>query len=317
MQLSLDRASPVPLYHQIAEALRYRIATGKLARGEALPPVRDAAQLWSVNMHTVRRAYRALADEDLLDVDGARGSRVAGGARRGTGGDSVQAFVERVVRQARQRHGMSPRELSHLLANWSPAAGRATETVHVVECSEAQCAAHAAEIERHWSIHAVPWCLDRSGEPPAGAVVATYFHYNEIRRRWPHRLAEIRFVVIHPDPALAKRIPPAKRGRRRVRLCEFAPAQAEGACADLSTILPERRYRIEPLVVRRAGDGLAAASRGTAVLFTPRVWASLSEGQRRAPNTLPVEYVIRPDELEALGKHFGWNARRGAPGTRE
>lgn len=316
MQLSLDRVNPVPLYHQIAEALRYRIATGKLARGEALPSVREAAELWSVHMHTVRRAYRALADEGLLDVDGARGSRVAGGTRRGSVSDSVQDFVERTVRRARERHGLSPRELSHLLANWSPAEPRATETVHVVECSESQCAAHAAEIERHWPVDAVPWCLDRAGEPPAGAVVATYFHYNEIRRRWPRRLAEIRFVVIHPDPGLAARVPPSGRGRRRVLLCEFGAAQAEGACADLSTILPERDYRIEPLVVRRAGDALATGSRGTALLFTPRVWASLTDAERRAPNVFPVDYVIRHDELEALGGHFGWSARRGAPRAR-
>jgi len=317
MQLSLDRASPVPLYHQIAEALRYRIATGKLARGEALPSVRDAAELWSVNMHTVRRAYRALADEGLLAVDGARGSRVAGAVRRGAVDSSVQAFVERTVRQARERHGLGPRELSHLLANWSPAGTRAAETVHVLECSEAQCAAHSTEIERHWSVDAVPWCLDRSGEPPAGPVVATYFHYNEIRRRWPHRLPEIRFVAIHPDPALAEQVPPAARGRRRVLLCEFAAAQAEGACADLFTILPERHYRIEPLVVRRAGDALAAAGRGAVTLFTPRVWAGLTDEQRRAPGVFPVEYVIRTDELEALGEHFGWSARRSAPRTRE
>ena len=57
-----DRDSPVPLYHQIVETLRYRIATGRLRAGDALPTLREAAKHWGVNLHTVRRAYGELAD---------------------------------------------------------------------------------------------------------------------------------------------------------------------------------------------------------------------------------------------------------------
>ena len=43
IELHLDAASPVPLYRRLAEAIRCRVATGRLAPGAALPPVRQAA----------------------------------------------------------------------------------------------------------------------------------------------------------------------------------------------------------------------------------------------------------------------------------
>jgi regulatory GntR family protein len=89
MAPSLDPASPVPLYHQLAEALRYRIATGALAPGTALPPLRAAARQWGVNLHTVRHAYAALASLGLVRTRAPHGTLVLGGApRRGDSGNA-------------------------------------------------------------------------------------------------------------------------------------------------------------------------------------------------------------------------------------
>ena len=57
MKLRLDRASPVPLYCQLAESLRWQISTGALAPGQRLPALRAAAAELGVNLHTVRAAY--------------------------------------------------------------------------------------------------------------------------------------------------------------------------------------------------------------------------------------------------------------------
>ena len=74
---SIDPASPVPLYHQIAESIRSRIAAGSLESGDALEPMRQAAERWGVNLHTVRHAYAALARDGLVETSrGARGTRV-------------------------------------------------------------------------------------------------------------------------------------------------------------------------------------------------------------------------------------------------
>src|SRR5262245_27132254 len=139
MPVHLDHDSPVPLYHQIAEAITYRIATGLLRPGEALPSVRDAAVQLRVSLHTVRRAYAELARLGLVIIAGARGTRVADGAagRSGRQATAAERFVQRVVREANEKHGLAPQDLSRLIANWSapPATGA---TASVVECSLSQ-----------------------------------------------------------------------------------------------------------------------------------------------------------------------------------
>jgi hypothetical protein len=224
----------------------------------------------------------------------------------------TEQFLTRVLREAYEQHGLSAHELSSLLANWSPAASEAREVVYVVECSEMQCLDHVAEIQAHWEVEARPWPLSLDGEPPAGPVIATYFHYNEIRVRWPHRLHDVRFAAILPDPQLPSLLPPATRrtGRLTLQLCEFDEPKARNIAADLSVLFPADRYRIEPHVVRQAGQFLSASNHRVPVLFTPRVWAALTPSEQGHPRAVKVRYVLAQAELDGLGQHFGWRRRR-------
>jgi molybdate-binding protein/DNA-binding transcriptional regulator YhcF (GntR family) len=70
----------LPLYQQIAESLRRRIAAGELAAGERLPPVREAARAWGCTPGTIARAYGRLAAEGLVQGRAGGGTRVASGA---------------------------------------------------------------------------------------------------------------------------------------------------------------------------------------------------------------------------------------------
>lgn len=65
------------LYQEIAESLRRRIASGELAPGDRLPPVRELADRWQCTPGTVGRAYRALADEGLVTARRGSGTHVA------------------------------------------------------------------------------------------------------------------------------------------------------------------------------------------------------------------------------------------------
>ena len=66
-----------PLYLQIAEALRRRIASGELKPGDRLPPVREMARRWNCSPGTVNRAYAELAREGLVAGHRGGGTRVA------------------------------------------------------------------------------------------------------------------------------------------------------------------------------------------------------------------------------------------------
>jgi 2-aminoadipate transaminase len=65
----LDRASGcLPLYRQIADALRERIMSGQLMTGTRLPPERTLAAQLGVNRSTIVTAYDELTAEDLISA---------------------------------------------------------------------------------------------------------------------------------------------------------------------------------------------------------------------------------------------------------
>ena len=307
MHLRLDPDSPVPLYHQLAEALRYQIATGALPPGTVLPPLRRAATEWGVNLHTVRHAYAVLAEQRLVKTQAPTGTVVLGSPR----GGAVEAFLTDVVRQAEERYGLSPAELRRRLALLSAADEEETGAVHVVECSETQAQDLARQVETAWRVRALPWSLERTGEPPPGPVVATYFHYNDIRTRWPERFAAVQFASIRPDPVLAERLLPFARDGEAtpVLLCERDDSMARNIAADLTAVLPAGRFALTPFVGTRPADALKAAHARQPVLFAPRVWGMLSPAERADPRALEVRYVFEPRDLATVGAEHGWVAR--------
>lgn len=312
MAHGLDHESPIPLYHQLAEALRYKIATGVIGAGATLPPLRQAAESWGVNLHTVRRAYEKLAVAGLVETRAPFGTRVMP-RRAPRRSDGLRAFLARVRREARDAHGLAPPELARMLLRGTDG-GAPAQRVHVVECSETQCRDLARQLEARWDVRAEPWSLGRGQPPPFGPVVVSYFHYNEARRLWPDRLADIQFAAIHPDPALLDDLD-ARRGGRDGRtvvvLCERESTMAANIAADLALILPRERYQISTRVVRRPAQALARRAADETLMFAPRMWGELTEDERSRPQVLEARYLFDAEDLERIGRSFGWAARRG------
>jgi DNA-binding GntR family transcriptional regulator len=65
-KIALDRASPVPLYFQVARQLEEAIETGTLPPGSRLPNEIDFAGRLGLSRPTMRRAIQHLVDEGLL-----------------------------------------------------------------------------------------------------------------------------------------------------------------------------------------------------------------------------------------------------------
>jgi DNA-binding transcriptional regulator YhcF (GntR family) len=302
MHNRINKSSPVPLYHQIAEALRNAIAVGELASQEQLPPVRQAASAWGVNLHTVRKAYGELAREGLVLVDGARGTRVVG-APTHAGVESIDAFIASCSHTAREKFGLTQTDFGRLLLKH--AAGGAPPPVYVLECSRTQAEGHCDEIMRAWRVRAAPIVLGEIDELPRGLLLATYFHYNDIRQRWPDRLEEIRFMAIAPDASLPQHVHRRKATRKRLRLlvCETEEAKALNIAADLKNLFPETRFDLVPEVLRSA-RALPRVRYSDVVLVAPRIWGALSNIQRQ--QVVEIRYCIRPHELDSLGVTFGW-----------
>jgi DNA-binding transcriptional regulator YhcF (GntR family) len=312
MILRLDHDSPVPLYHQIAEAIRYRISTGDLKTGAALPPLRTAAELWAVNLHTVRKAYAALADIGMVRIRRPARATVVGrpneSGRKTAEGVRLQRFLEKVVGDAKARHGLSPFQLARLLTVQPRSSGFCR--VAVVECSETQCNDLAAQLVRRWGIQAEPWCLTRQDDLPDGEIVATYFHYNDIRRRFPQRLAKIHFIAIRPDETLPKRITALQRDRRprEILVCEREPIMLSMIVSDLSTLLPRERFRLTPHLLKNPA-ALPAGRDSRLRLVAPRIWGSLSDEQRADPRIMEIRYVFDQVQIDRLAEELHWPER--------
>ena len=66
MHIYISTKDGVPIYLQIVNQVKYMVASGRLAPGDKLPPVRKLAEDLLVNPNTVARAYRDLETLGLL-----------------------------------------------------------------------------------------------------------------------------------------------------------------------------------------------------------------------------------------------------------
>ncbi|HHY31396.1 MAG TPA: GntR family transcriptional regulator [Firmicutes bacterium] len=73
----IDRAKPVPLYHQLKESLRERIEAGEWSPGSQIPTEKELAAEYGVSQITVRQALARLVTEGLVERCQGRGTFVS------------------------------------------------------------------------------------------------------------------------------------------------------------------------------------------------------------------------------------------------
>jgi GntR family transcriptional regulator len=76
VDIRIDFRSSQPIYMQIMEQIRSKIASGSLRPGDQLPTVRQLAKDLRVNFNTIARAYRQLDEAGLISTQHGRGTYV-------------------------------------------------------------------------------------------------------------------------------------------------------------------------------------------------------------------------------------------------
>lgn len=317
LNASLDPDSPVPVFHQIAEAVRYRIATGRLRPGDSLPSVRDAGEQLDVHYLTVRRAYEALREDGLVETRRGVGTRVVKTpSARATEGpvSDLDGFLEQTLRQARVEFGLGPGEVADALRSRVPTGDSrkpVRRDVYVVECNEPQARDYARQLEEGTGVRTGTWLLG-DGEPPPGLLVGTYFHFNDLRERWPDRSSDMRFVTVSLDSELRRRLQAGMdEGHDRFVICETKESRAHNVLPDLTSLLRDVPATLETLVVDQPGSALAGADPDP-VLFSPRLWAELDEDERSDPRSLLLRYVIEPGERLRVAREVATDGESAA-----
>lgn len=303
--MHLDPEGAAPLYQQIVESLRYRISTGALRPGDRLPALRDAADAWSVNLHTVRKAYLALERDGLLEIRGPRGTFVA--VERPMGGSEVADFVLGVLTEGRRRFGFDAQGMIEAIERW--ACERRDETIYVVECSRTLSRALARQIEERLPGRTRALLLDEVTDVGPGTIVSSYFHYNEVRARVADRLGDLRFVSIEPDRSwLVEVARSAARSRASsIVLCETDRVMAPAITADVEAGLPNDAVPLRTEVPTEPASLLGSAHDDT-VLFSPSSWDRLTTDERADPRAKLLKFRIRESDLDRL------QGQRASPG---
>lgn len=122
MIMSVNEASGVPLYVQVAAQVREAIQAGELSAGNRLPPAEELGRLYGVGRVTALKAIGELQAQGFVTTKRGQGTFIA----------STDNFRIRIGsdRYRRSSHGMSPNIADGRAAGWSPEVdGKADVTV--------------------------------------------------------------------------------------------------------------------------------------------------------------------------------------------
>jgi GntR family transcriptional regulator len=113
---AISQSDKRPMYLQIMEQIKQRIAVGDWAEGQPIPSIRQLAVDLQVSVITVKRAYLELEREGVIITQQGKGSRVASDAGLGARlrEQELEQHLEQATRIAAQL-GIRARELEERL----------------------------------------------------------------------------------------------------------------------------------------------------------------------------------------------------------
>jgi GntR family transcriptional regulator len=117
--LYLNHQSGVPVYRQIHQQLRERIASGQLAANSQLPSVRELSADLKINPLTVAKVYQMLERDGLVEFRRGLGTFVSGKTRIHSATERkelIRPAIEQLVREARYL-GLTEEKLRQLIHN--------------------------------------------------------------------------------------------------------------------------------------------------------------------------------------------------------
>ena len=107
MDITINVADGVPIYRQIANQIRYLAASGLVAPGEELPPIRTLALQLKVTPNTVVRAYDELETAGVIRRRRGAGTYVSEGPSRLADRERQRILEQRVDALLAEAHQLN------------------------------------------------------------------------------------------------------------------------------------------------------------------------------------------------------------------
>ena len=118
MNLEIDFRSGIPIYLQVVERIKERLAAGQLRPGEQRPTVRALALELRVNFNTIARAYRIMDESGIISTQQGRGTYIlelpSPEAAENIRLQALEDLTQRYLADA-ERLGVSPEELDGVM----------------------------------------------------------------------------------------------------------------------------------------------------------------------------------------------------------
>lgn len=73
IMININQQSKIPIFKQVIEEIKLKIASGELERGEQLPSVRELAVSLSLNPNTIMKSYKELEREGFVKTKMGKG----------------------------------------------------------------------------------------------------------------------------------------------------------------------------------------------------------------------------------------------------
>jgi GntR family transcriptional regulator len=131
MNLEIDFRSGIPIYLQVVERIKERLAAGHLKPGDQLPTVRSLALDLRVNFNTIARAYRIMDESGIISTQQGRGTYIlempSPEVIESIRAKALEDLTKRYIEDA-NRLGIAPDEL-HKILNEQLARQRETDNL--------------------------------------------------------------------------------------------------------------------------------------------------------------------------------------------
>lgn len=213
----IDKSSKIPLYLQLKDLIQYYISTGAFRENQQLPTVSELAAQVGITFETVRKAYKELERDGLIESTRGRGTFVSGHGRQRTSAVSRKnaeadlAQSLKITLKQLMEQGLDASKLTSLFQETlrEAIAEQPRQIIIFTECNELQVRTISETLVESLKVEIKPVLLNKLQEEirylsrlaiePA-AVVTTGFHLKEVRKLLSDTRIPVDFVITRMSP---------------------------------------------------------------------------------------------------------------------
>jgi DNA-binding transcriptional regulator YhcF (GntR family) len=206
MRMAINRQSSLSIKEQIKGQIRMLIESGDFLPDEALPSVRDLAEILGVNRNTASAAYRELAEEGWIRILSGSGTFVkkqAGGLNRAGLKDIFIDAMKKATEQGYTQRQITDFFVTQLVSPPQPGKCR----VLVVECNQETLEDIEGAIRDNFNVHTqgvLIQALEKRSETASlylkdkDVVVCGFNHITEFQHIFPDCTLDVIPVLFKP-----------------------------------------------------------------------------------------------------------------------